>query len=115
MTVKPTDPGERDQYITLVEKPTSKSSSGADIPAAEPILILGCWAKITEMPRGGRLEGIQAGVLATVTQYVVDIYYVPDITEQMDILWGTRTLDIIRVVDLGPITMSLTMIAEERR
>ncbi len=114
MTVKPTDPGERDQYITLVSRPSTKTSSGADIPS-DPIEIVRCWAKITEMPRGGRMEGMQSGVLATVTQYIVDIYYFPDIDETMDILWGTRTLDIIRVVDLGPITLSLTMVAEERR
>lgn len=113
--VKPTDPGERDQYITIQKRPTTKAASGADIPAADPEPVISCWAKIAEVPRGGRMEGLMADVLATKTEYTVDIYYVPGIDETMEIAWGTRLLDIIRVVDLGARPLNLLIYAEERR
>ncbi len=109
-----TDPGLRDQRITIQWRPNSKTSSGADIPAAEPVLIAQVWARIIPAPTG-KAEFYTADVIATTTIYLLDIPYVAGIEETMEVAWGSRTLDIIRVLDVGPRPLNLVFYAEERR
>lgn len=104
--------GKLDQFIVIQQRPTTKSDSGANIPGT-PVEIFRGWASITVS--GGRGEVYSADKLGALTQYRVRIRNTSGLDETMEIVWGTRTLDIIDAPYLGPRPRFMSLTAEERR
>lgn len=105
--------GELDQRISFVARPTTKSPSGDDVPGS-PVTYATVYARITPA-KGQRPEFYQADRLNVKTKYDVRVRYVAGLTEDMEIIWGSRVLNILSIPDAGKRPGWLLILAEEQR
>ena len=109
------DPGKRDQRVIVQSVPITKSASGADVKGT-PVQIARTWAEIKTAPRS-QTEFFTGEKLTTRTTYQVEIPYIPNLTEAMEIVWEARNtvLDIIKVEDLGPRELTIKILVQDQR
>lgn len=107
--------GKLDQLITYQTVPTTKSSTGADVPGA-PVDFATVYAQITPS-KGQRGEFFDANRLNVKTRYDLKHRYVAGLTEGMQVSWGSpaRTLNVISAPDVGPRAPYMIVVAEEQR
>lgn len=110
------DPGKRDQRIVIRTVPTTKSETGADL-RGEPVMVARVYAAIKPAPTGSKREFYTAEKLTTRTLYEVEIPYIPNLDETMEILWEARNavLNILSITDLGARPLTVKITAEEQR
>lgn len=110
------DPGKRTERVTVQRIPTTKSATGADIPG-DPETVAQTWASILVSKRYNRPEFFTGEKLATRTVYDVEMPYIPNLTEDMVILWEARgvSLNILQIHDQGQRNLSMLILAQEQR
>lgn len=89
------DPGELHQKITIQQLTTSPDSFGEATPTWTTFATV--WAKVEQL-KG--TEAPYASEMTPIGAYRVTIRYLPGLTEEMQGLWGVRTLKIENVNDL---------------
>ncbi len=105
--------GKLDQKITYRTVPTTKSATGADVPGA-PVDFATVYAQITPA-KGQRGEFFAADRLNVKTKYDLKHRYVAGLTEGMQVAWGSRTLNVLSVPDVGSRPGYMVVLAEELR
>lgn len=107
--MKPLDVGRLNKRITFISFEKGRDSMGQDMRV--PVDGATVWA--TVKPQRGS-EPYEAGKIQPEQQYTVTIRYREDITTDMLIRYGRKTLEIISAVDVEEAHYMIEMQCEER-
>jgi SPP1 family predicted phage head-tail adaptor len=102
--------GKRRERVTIQTFTTSQDGSGQEIKT--PVTLATVWAFIGSKAIGERYISGGEQVMSTVSQTVV-IRYRTDVTVQMQVLWGSRVLQIENAVDADGRKRDLVLMCSE--
>ena len=104
------DPGELRQQITIQQLSTSADAYGAATPAWSTLATV--WAKVHQLKGSEQFYAHQVVELAT---HEVTIRYLAGVSEQMQIVWGARTLKIENVNDVDGRGIKHVLLCAEKK
>jgi SPP1 family predicted phage head-tail adaptor len=110
MDLRPTNPGDFRQSITIQSPSESQNAYGEEVITWQTFAQ--SWAKITQL--SGR-EQYYAQEVTPLATHQVKLRYLAGVTPAMQIVWGSRTLQIIDVNDLDGRQIELALICQEKK
>jgi head-tail adaptor len=105
--------GKLTEHIFYQLIPTTKSATGADVEGT-PVRFASVYAQITPS-RGNRGEMDAANMLITQTRFDLKHRPLSGITEGMQVLWGSRILNVLSAPYVNQRMPYMTVVAEEQR